>query len=395
MKRISKAFMLATVIALASGTYMGSALAALSRFLIDDFALSNAQFGLLATTFTLGGAISAYVMGRVADRVGGHRLLRVHYSFCFAGIAAAAVARSYVWLLISVVVAGLASASANPATNRLIALNVPAPARATVVGVKATGQPLSVIMAGAILPTAAIAWGWRASLALGVLFPLLGMALMTFVPTDDPAASLTTRVDARKSKRAILWIAINGLSVGGGAAAVVSFLPLFGQQAIGLSITQAGALLSTAGLMSLVGRLVWGRMTGRFRHVNVALTWVSIVSVASTLGLILSGYLSNTALVWVSAATAGLTMMSWNAVGMSAIVAEVDIASAGRASGIVMSAFLAGWMITPSIFGWTLDVTGSFTVGWMIVLGLHLAALIPLALWRLQPDPSVRQGEAA
>lgn len=387
MRRISKAFVLTTVIALASGTFMGSALAALSRFLIEDFGLSNAQFGLLPTIFTLGGTLSVYFIGRVADRVGGRNLLRVHLALCLAGILAAAVAGSYAWLLVSVAAAGLGSTSANPATNRLIAANVPARVQATVVGIKATGQPLAVIVAGAILPTAAMAWSWRASLALGAMFPLAGMALMSTVPIDEPDTAFSRARDTRNSRRAVRWIAINGFFVGGAAAAVVSFLPLFGQETIGLSATEAGALLSAAGLTSLIGRLLWGRIAGRFKHVNVALSWLSVFSIAATVALVLSGSLDSIFLVWVAAAVAGLTMLSWNALGMTAVVSEVEIAASGRASGTVMSAFLGGWMTTPFVFGWTLDVTGSFTVGWLIVLGFNVAAVAPLLLWQRDPKP--------
>lgn len=384
MIRVSKAFVLATVVALASGTFMGSALAVLSRFLIEEFSLSNAQFGLLATASTLGSAIGAYFIGRIADRTGGRRLLRVHFALCLIGVVAAALAPNYLWLLATVGVVGLVSASANPATNRLIAVSVPARSRSAVVGVKATGQPLSIIAAGALLPTAALAWGWRGGLLVGVLFPILGMALMPSVPPDEPEESSDPTASAAGYRTTILWVAAHGFCVGGGAAAVVAFLPLFGQEAIGLTPTAAGALLSLAGLMSVVGRLVWGRIAGRVTHVSRSMVWLSATSIISTVFLILSGGMESVPLLWMAAAASGFTMMSWNSVGMSAVVAEVDVGSAGRASGAAMSAFLAGWMVTPSIFGWTLDLTGSFLVGWAIVLGLHAAALAAPFLWTMQ-----------
>lgn len=392
MKRISKAFVLAAVVSLASRTFMTNALAALSGFLIAEFSLSNAQFGLLPTMYTLGGALSAYFAGRVADRVGGRRLLQYHFVLCLIGVVAAAIAPAYGWLLLIVALAGISSTSANPSTNRLIALNVPAPKQASVVGIKATGQPIAVIVAGAVLPVAALAWGWRAAMALGALLPLLGLALMGSVPHDNPTKLRSERRTIESStNRTVVWIALHGFCLGGASAAVASFLPLFGREAVGMSATQAGALLSLAGLMSLIGRLLWGRLIGRFRHVNVALTWLSLISVVATLILILSGRLESALLVWAAAAVAGLTMLSWNAVGMTAVVSEIDIATAGRASGTVMSAFLAGWMSTPALFGWTLDVTGSFLAGWSIVLGLNLAALLPLMAWRRQKTTTRRE----
>jgi predicted MFS family arabinose efflux permease len=382
MQRVSNSFLATMVIALSAGTYIGSALASLSRFLIHDLDLSNTQFGLLITMFTLGGAASAPFIGRLADRVGGRRLLRIHFVLCLGGVLAAVAAQSYLWLMVSVAVTGLASASANPATNRLIARNVPEVKRASSVGIKSIGQPLSVMAAGAFLPPAAAAWGWRASLALGAVLPVAGMALLRSISPDDPRQSTEPQSAGPVTRLPLRWLCINGFAIGGIAAAVVSFLPLYSQDALGFSASSAGVLLSLAGLASLIGRLWWGRTAARFSSVVVPLIWLSLASGVSTIVLILSGA-AGPMLIWIAAPIAGLSMMSWNAVGMAAIVAEVELSAAGRASGVVMSAFLAGWMITPSVFGWILDASGSYVAGWALVLGLHAVAISPLLAWQI------------
>jgi predicted MFS family arabinose efflux permease len=208
------------------------------------------------------------------------------------------------------------------------------------------------------------------------------MALLRSIGPDDPRQSTELQPAGPVSRLPLRWLCINGFAIGGIAAAVVSFLPLYSQDALGFSASSAGVLLSLAGLASLIGRLWWGRTAARFSSVVVPLIWLSLASGVSTIVLILSGA-AGPMLIWIAAPIAGLSMMSWNAVGMAAIVAEVELSAAGRASGVVMSAFLAGWMITPSVFGWILDASGSYVAGWALVLGLHAVAISPLLAWQI------------
>ncbi|MEE9533508.1 MAG: hypothetical protein V3W06_03755, partial [Acidimicrobiia bacterium] len=57
-----------------------------------------------------------------------------------------------------------------------------------------------------------------------------------------------------------------------------------------------------------------------------------------------------------------------------------------RASGIVMFGFLAGLGVAPTLFGWLVDRTGSYTPMWLISVGsLGLTAV--LAVWWVRRTP--------
>jgi MFS family permease len=360
----------------------------MSRFLIAEFTLTKAQFGALATAFTLGSALTAPLTGRLADRIGGRRLLAWHFLAGSAGAIAAALSTSYVSLLVAVAVFGLVSSSSNPAANRLIAIAAPVGERGRMMGVKATGQPLMVTAAGVLLPSVAVAWGWRAGMIAGLAIFAAGLVLVIRVPPDRPIRRHSASPPLRLGLPASLkWLTMNAFAMGAGTAAVLAFLPLFAQDRIGMSVSRSGLLLALMGITSVIGRLVWGRRSNRATHVSVALNWLSGISIAATVGLALAPLVGEW-LAWLAAGFAGVSMAAWNAVGMTAVVEEVDTAVAGVTSGIVMSGFLAGWMITPPLFGLVVDSTRSYTLAWALVGTVFALALLPTILWRRASIPS-------
>ena len=77
----------------------------------------------------------------------------------------------------------------------------------------------------------------------------------------------------------------------------------------------------------------------------------------------------------------GLTAGSWNAVGMLEIVKGMEAADAGRASGAVLLAFYAGYVLSPAAFGYSVDRTGAYDLGWGAVLVIYSLALVLAAIW--------------
>jgi cyanate permease len=74
--------------------------------------------------------------------------------------------------------------------------------------------------------------------------------------------------------------------------------------------------------------------------------------------------------------------VAWNSVGMLAVISLVDNATLGRASGLVQLGFLAGYASSPTLFGASVDLTGSYGPGWVGTLGVFAAAFVVLLAWR-------------
>ena len=95
--------------------------------------------------------------------------------------------------------------------------------------------------------------------------------------------------------------------------------------------------------------------------------------------------------LWFGAAVFGATGASWNAVAMLAIVREVDAEGTGRASGIVQSAFYVGLVVTPVVFGASVDATGTYDAGWGMVTGVFVTATVLAVVWHVRREASARR----
>ena len=101
-------------VGLVAATFVQSALAVLSKYLIDDFGLSRAGLGLLLTTFGLSGAAAAPSMGRACDRRGGRTVLTWVFFISGGTVLLLAVAPSVAWMVGAGAVAGLALGAGTP-----------------------------------------------------------------------------------------------------------------------------------------------------------------------------------------------------------------------------------------------------------------------------------------
>ena len=88
-------------------------------------------------------------------------------------------------------------------------------------------------------------------------------------------------------------------------------------------------------------------------------------------------------LLWVGVVLTGLGSSSWNSVGMLAVITDAGVRGAGRASGVVLLGFLLGLGIGPPLFGWSVDVTGEYTVMWWLSIAAFVVALLDVGNLRV------------
>ena len=176
-------------------------------------------------------------------------------------------------------------------------------------------------------------------------------------------------------------LAIYAFLMGAAMAAMVAYMPLYAEESIGFSITEAGALAATIGLMGVGSRIFWGWRSERFAHLSMPLAIMSAGALIAT-GLIVAAASLGSWLLWPAAISIGATGAAWMAVGMLAVVAEVDGSEMGRASGVVVFGFFCGQMTSPLLFGYSVDVSGSYVPGWIGVLIAFGLATFIASHWR-------------
>ena len=354
----------------------------LSSFLLDDFGITRAQIGWVAAGFSLAGALGGPITGWLTDRFGGRRMLQALYAMSFLGMIFIASAPNYLLLLAASTFAGLAQSAANPITNKLIVTQVPPGRRGIVTGVKQSGVQAGILLSGLLLPMAALALGWRAAVAIAAAFPIVAFTLVRFVlplPGRDTTVSETDR-SRSPLPAAIWWLGGYGFLMGLGGATYLYF-PLYGQESVGVSVSVAGAIVGVGAGFAIFTRIGFSQLSVRARRFSGPLLLISVVSVLS-IGLVWSASHMGVGLLWAGGILAGAITPASVPVVWLAVMSAVPDQDAGRASGIPTLGYGLGFALGAPLFGYSVDATSGYDVGYAAVAVIYAAAAF--LAWRLR-----------
>jgi cyanate permease len=277
-------------------------------------------------------------------------------------------------------IGAIAQAGANPATNKLIAEDLPVGSQGTVTGIKQSGVQAFVFIGGMLVPGMALAWGRLSAYVAFALFAvLLALFAMWFLPKTTEAIVPS---DSRRSGRlspAIWWITGYGFLLGFSASATVLFA-LFTTESLGQSIVVGGAVTAVVGLTAMPARILWARHAERHNAYQSSLVIIAILGVGASMLMIAAGS-GAWWLIWVAAVMTGVGPSSWNSVGMLGLIVIAGPRSAGRASGVVLFGFLIGLGIGPPLFGWIIDTTGSYSAVWVMSMAAAMLGLVTMLAW--------------
>lgn len=369
-----KSLTLVMVLAMASSTFSLAVIAALAADMIGEFGISREQLGLLVTAAAFTGAALAPVLGPLADRLGARAATLFSLGASALALAVMGVAPSFWWLALGALLSGVPQAVANPATNMLILAHVPAGRRGIVTGIKSSGVQLGTAVGGLLLSPIAVVAGWRAGVVAAAMIPV-GCLLLAWrdLPRDAPVRR--SPLVGGQSRTGVSRLALYGFLLGAGGTAVATFLPLFGQERLGLSSVAAGATLAVMGVMGIIGRIGWGRIAEHHLGAEPTLVILAAISLTVSVALVFASVLGAW-VIWPVAVLTGLSASSWNALGHLAIIQQVPRESTGRASGFLMMGFLSGVGVGAPLFGRSVDLFGGYTPGWIGVGVTFLSAFL-------------------
>ncbi|MEA1903254.1 MAG: MFS transporter [Actinomycetota bacterium] len=371
-----------TALAMAIATFPFTVYSVLGPDLIEEFGISRAQLGILATATGLVGALSSPYWGKVTDRVGSLASTRAVLGFGGVTLLGIAFAPSYLLLVAAAVLTGIANGWCNPATNSLIVDTLPPGTRGVVTGVKQSGVALGTFLGGALLPAFTLLWGWRGAAAFFVVMPMLGLLGLTRTQRSDHH-EIDGERGVGKVPVSVIWVAIYGAFSGLATSAMFVFLPLFAEEDQLWSAQAAGSLIAVIGALGVVARVIWPSISERRLGHGPTLRILSVISSVSALLLALAAL--DVVGSWVlipSAVLLAAGSIAWNAVGMLAVMDFSPRHLVGKGTGVVLLGFLAGYSLGSPIMGFSVDQLGSYAAGWLgatllLVIASVIAGRIP------------------
>jgi predicted MFS family arabinose efflux permease len=373
---------------MAAGIFPLMAIGILASFILEDLEISRTQLGLSVTVASAASAVAAIPLGRYLDRRGGRTALIIVFILSAAALLGIAASPTFAFLLGGAVLTGLAMGSANPATNRLVVETIPRTVWGTVTGIKQAGEALPIVIGGLILPAAAIAISWRFAFGAIAILPAVAILVtLLVIPAGRHGTSDGRPAGAASLDPNILWLSAYAFVLGLAASSVATYLPLYSEEALGMSAATAGLVVAAMGVVAVLGRITWGHLARDAGDLRGRLLWIALLAVVAIV-VIWSASHTDPGLVWIGAILWGASILSVGAIGNLAVMHYSIAADTGRASGVMLAGFGVGLMIGAPVFGLSVDLTGAYDVGFTLLLGELVTLVAVSLLWGRRPAPS-------
>lgn len=344
--------------------------------------LDLAKAGLLSSMPSLGMVVTLIAWGYVVDRVGERKVLALGSALTAAAAFAAAAADSVAVIGLFLFLGGMAAASSNSASGRLVVGWFPVDRRGLAMGIRQMAQPLGVALGALVIPRLAGSHG----IAVALLFPAAVCAAAAAVcalwvldpPRPPRAQAAATELANPYRASGLLW-RIHAVSVLLVVPQVVvwTFTLVWLMTDRGWSAPSAGALVTAAQVLGALGRVGAGRWSDR---VGSRLRPIRTIALAAAIAmgvLALTDQLRSPLSVAVMIAASVITV-SDNGLAFTAIAEIAGPFWSGRALGTQNTSQLLTAGIAPPVFGALISAAG-------YPLAFAVCAVFPLAALPLVP----------
>jgi predicted MFS family arabinose efflux permease len=353
-----------------------------------DLGLTRQEAGAFLSAFYVGGVLTSFPAGWLADRLGVRWTLAGGQGIAAGCFALMMLAPGYGALMAAVGLAGVGFGAVNPTSTKGVLVWFPARSRATVVGVKQAGFPLGGALGALLLPSVAGRLGWRGALGVAALLIAASAALAGCgyrEPKGDGADGVPARsqpgVRGVLESRAIWLVSLATLLFAAVQVSWISYVPLYLSEVVGLSAVAAGVVLGQAQVAGAIGRVFFGVLSDRLfggRRLIVLL----LAGAATAVLCVATAWLAPGTPPVLLAGLAlgfGLTGIGWNGVHHTLLAEIAGRDSAATAVGLCLAVSSVGVIAGPPLFGLAVDRLGVYDWGWYGLAGAMLAALALLA----------------
>ncbi len=359
------------VVAMVVSTFQLFTIAVLASDIIEEFSLSRGDIGWLGAANTGVGAVLAPRLGRLTDYLGPKLSTVLVFATSGVGIALTGAASSFLMLIIASFICGIPQGWSNSATNKLIAVRLNADERGLVIGFKQSGVQLAIFLAGLGMPAFGANWqsglvgiGFACIVAGGIAWIMLGADTHR---RPAPVASDDGIVSKEPLPAFVYQVTAYALLLGLAAGGIGRFLPLFANERLGFSVAAAGAVVAFQGIVGILARLIWGRAAESSIPLRRSL-FVMAIGGTCAIGMLLAAETVGGWILYPLAVLQAFTLSAWNVVANLAMIKSVPSQLSGRATGVMMLAFLAGLTISSPLVGWIIDASGSYQIAWWTML---------------------------
>lgn len=238
-------------------------------FISETYEVSSAMTGWMVTVFALTYAGAGPFMGWISDKKGRKTFITFGLLLFSISNVLTAFSPSYLWLIISRILAGLSVAAITPLIYAIIGDSAPSKRRGTWLSIVVSGH-LTALWAGAPLGTfLEHVYGWR---SVFIIMAILGMILM--VINSKTWANVHKREPKRNLMERNMLRILYSVSVTTTWAismyALYVYLGTALYTEIGFSSSEIALAVSVYGIGAVLGSLISGQLTDRFGETKIS-----------------------------------------------------------------------------------------------------------------------------
>ncbi|MHB1159221.1 MAG: MFS transporter [Chloroflexota bacterium] len=377
-----------------SGALAGQALAPLAPLFQSELGLTKAEVGIFSSATYAGAWCVILIAGTLTDRFGIRRMMSLGQVATGGFLLAMASVGSLLQAAAVMFAAGVARGTIFPGSTKAILEWFPPAARATAMGLKQTGAPIAGVVTAATLPALGLAVGWRFAIAtVGVV--IIAIGILTIVLYRDAARSersTGTKPSMRAGLKGVirnrgLWsLSSVAMLYVMAQQGLIMYLALYLKEVVlvplipdeGARIVAAGGYLAVCQMGGIFGRVFWGMVSDRLFH-GRRMVVLALVGFLAVLMALVVARLDAAWPLWLMATiafAAGASSVGWNGVYHALITETVGRTYAATGVGFSLTMIEAGTTLGPPLFGFAIDVAGSYQTAWHFLAGLSAAGTL-------------------
>lgn len=354
---------------------LGRALpAVIAPAIILDLKLAPAWIGVYFGITALSSLVVQLGGGSFIVRYGAMRMSQVSLILLAIGTALA-VAGTPLALILWAIFSGGGAAFSTPASSHLLVRVSPPRYLPLVFSIKQTSVPTGMLLAGLTAPQLTEWSGWRTTMLIGAAACLIFAALLQPLRKKFDSDRVPERSFRLSDFATTLRIVFGSVELRAMASACLVFN---GVQAaftayfviylttIGYTPVAAGFVFSVAVAIAVPGRILWGWLSSRHVTPPMMLAGLAMGMAGSTALLALSGPSWPTLLVGMIACVISATALSWHGVLLAEAARAAPQGMSASVVGGVLSTGQVGSFALPLAFSGLLEVTGSYSIGFMV-----------------------------
>lgn len=366
--------------------------------LMNVMSLSKGKAGLLMSILCAAGVCLSLPAGFLFQRLGYRATGILAMAFLCVGAGLGSVSASAAPMLGTRLIEGVGATLMSVTGPALISLRFSGRRRATALGIWTTYVPVGAAITFNVAPFLESLWGWQSVWWAGSLYALSAGILYFLVIKPRPEESLDRALEADSGCRTEsvrlgmvvcnrdLWL----LSLSYFFACVVFFsfvtwAPTYFFAVRHKSLASASQLAGLLLMVGIVGGPASGWILSRIKSTkSVLVLSLSLVALAGPLTVSVgTAYLPLFVIVYGVILASAPTSVFF-------VLGEVirDKRLSGMGMGVLNTLMYAGLIMGPILFGYTLDIWGTWEIAFLLLLPWGAAAVVSASLIRVSGSPA-------